>query len=167
MLLIPRGLPGSSKRTSTLISLHSVLPYVHSAIHSTTKKRPFASKKKERAKITPVDAYAASYRMHWRHIKWRAPGQKRHLSVLEKFQAEDTAKRKAAEMQKIQDEAAHVRSGSVTPVSEPARLTLDSVPLSSVLKTERVPGVDVNARYVAFEIDRGGAHIVRILSTRR
>ncbi|RYN40978.1 hypothetical protein AA0112_g2450 [Alternaria arborescens] len=44
--------------------------------------------------------------MHWRHIKWRAPWQKRHLSVLERFQAEDAAKEKAEAVQRRRDETA-------------------------------------------------------------
>ncbi|KAG9196652.1 hypothetical protein G6011_01773 [Alternaria panax] len=44
--------------------------------------------------------------MHWRHIKWRAPWQKRHLSVLERFRAEDAAQEKAAFVQKYRDETA-------------------------------------------------------------
>ncbi|KAL6156257.1 hypothetical protein ACJQWK_10067 [Exserohilum turcicum] len=38
--------------------------------------------------------------MHWSHIKWRPPWRKRHLSVLEKFLADDAATRKAYEKER-------------------------------------------------------------------
>ena len=46
--------------------------------------------------------------MHWRHIKWRAPWQKRHALVLERFQAEDAAKEKAEAVQRRRDKTAGV-----------------------------------------------------------
>jgi hypothetical protein len=46
--------------------------------------------------------------MHWRHIKWRAPWQKRHLSVLERLQAEGAAQEKAEAVQRRRDETARV-----------------------------------------------------------
>ncbi|KAI4951490.1 hypothetical protein J4E91_004200 [Alternaria rosae] len=42
--------------------------------------------------------------MHWRHLKWRAPWQKRHLSVLEAFRAEEAAKGSAVTVRRTQDE---------------------------------------------------------------
>jgi putative IMPACT (imprinted ancient) family translation regulator len=46
--------------------------------------------------------------MHWRHIKWRAPWQKRHLSVLEIFRAEEAAREKNTAIRRSRDKATHV-----------------------------------------------------------
>lgn len=85
--------------------------------------------------------------MHWRHIKWRAPWQKRHLSVLEKFLVEDSARKKAAEKERQDAEIARV---CLQILRWSRRLICDSGPHLQDWSTKEESGNSSIISYVAF-----------------